>query len=83
MYIVCVDGFSPAHCRTLVKAYDLARWLRKLNIQCKVQKRGEDDVFHKNGEEIRNRIYFDSEGTEYAVNWRGNLVYIAGEDWVI
>ena len=46
-------------------------------------KRGEDDVFHKNGEEIRNRIYFDSEGTEYAVNWRGNLVDIAGEDWVI
>lgn len=46
-------------------------------------KRGEDDVFHKNGEEIRNRIYIDSEGTEYAVNWRGELVYIAGEDWCI
>lgn len=45
--------------------------------------RGEDDVFYKNGEEIRNRIYFDSEGTEYAVNWRGELVYIAGEDFVL
>ena len=48
-----------------------------------VLKRGEDDVFRKNGEEIRNRTYVDSEGTVYAVNWRGELVYIAGEDWCI
>lgn len=46
-------------------------------------RRGKDDVFKKNGEEIKNRIYFDSEGTEYAVNWRGELVYIAGENWAI
>lgn len=46
-------------------------------------KRGEDDVFRKNGEEIRNRIYIDGEGTVYAVNWRWELVYIAGEDWCI
>lgn len=46
-------------------------------------KRCKDDVFRKNGEEIRNRIYVDDEGTVYAVNWRGGLVYIAGEDWCI
>lgn len=46
-------------------------------------KRGQDDVYKKNGEEIRNHIYFDSEGTEYAVNWRGELLYIAGDDWII
>lgn len=46
-------------------------------------KRMPDDVFERNGEEIRHRIYLDAEGVEYAVSWRGNLVYIAGEDWVI
>lgn len=46
-------------------------------------KRIADDVFNKNGEEIRNRIYVDNEGTEYAVNWRGELVYIAGDVWCI
>lgn len=46
-------------------------------------KRIADDVFNKNGEEIRNRIYVDKEGTEYAVNWRGELVYIAGDVWCI
>lgn len=50
---------------------------------CGTLKRVRDDVFKKNGEEIKNRIYIDSEGTEYAVNWRGVLVYIAGEDFVI
>lgn len=48
-----------------------------------VLKRGEDFVFWKNGEEMRDRIYFDSEGTEYAVNQWGGLVYIAGDDWII
>ena len=45
-------------------------------------KRCKDDVFYKNGEEVRNKIYIDSEGTEYAVNRRGDLIYICGEDWV-
>lgn len=42
-----------------------------------------DDVYKRNGKECRNRMYRDSEGTEYAINWRGDLVFIAGEDWVI
>ena len=46
-------------------------------------KRFEDDVFTKNGEEVRHKRYTDSEGTEYSVNLRGELVYIAGEDWCI
>ena len=46
-------------------------------------RREKDAVFKKNGEVICYKIYRDSEGTEYAVNWRGDLVYIAGEDWVI
>lgn len=46
-------------------------------------RRVKDDVFKKNGVEVRNKIYRDDEGTEYAINWRGELVYIAGEDWVI
>lgn len=41
-----------------------------------------DDVFEKDGEKIRHRRYTDGEGIVYAVNWRGELVYIAGEDWV-
>ncbi len=46
-------------------------------------KRCKDDVFYKNGETVHNKIYIDNEGTEYAVNWRGELIYICGEDWVI
>ena len=46
-------------------------------------KRIEDDVFTKSGEEVRHKRYTDSEGTLYAVDWRGELVYIAGEDWCI
>lgn len=37
----------------------------------------EDDVFTKNGVEVRNKRYTDSEGTEYSVNRHGELVYIA------
>ena len=46
-------------------------------------KRFEDVVFTKNGEEVGYKCYTDSEGTLYVVNWRGELVYIAGEDWYI
>lgn len=46
-------------------------------------KRVKDDVFYKGEEEIRNRQYVDKEGTLYAVNRLGNLVYIAGDDWCI
>lgn len=46
-------------------------------------KRGADDVYSKNGEVIRNRIYIDDEGTVYSVNWRGELIYIAGDVWCI
>lgn len=46
-------------------------------------KRIADDVFTKDGEEIRNKMYVDNDGTVYAVNWRWELVYIVGEDWVL
>lgn len=46
-------------------------------------KRCEDDVFSQNGKEVRHRRYTDSEGTLYAVDWKGELVYIAGDDWCI
>ena len=46
-------------------------------------KRGKDDVYRMNDEDITNRIYIDSEGTVYAINWKGELLYIAGEDWVL
>lgn len=46
-------------------------------------KRIEDDVFTKNGEEVRYKRYADSEGTKYAVNWHGKLVYIVSENWGI
>ena len=46
-------------------------------------KRCDDDVFSQHGEEVRHKRYTDSEGTLYAVDWRGELVYIAGEDWCI
>ena len=39
-----------------------------------------DDVYERDGEEIRTRQYTDTDGTVYAVDWRGELVYIAGED---
>ena len=48
-----------------------------------ILKRGADDVYSKNGEVIRNRIYIDDEGTVYAVNWSGELIYIAGDVWCI
>lgn len=50
---------------------------------CGTLNRAKDDVFTKNGEVIRNKTYVDEEGTNYAVNWKGELVYIAGEDFVI
>lgn len=46
-------------------------------------KRYSDDVFTQKGQEIRHKRYIDSEGTLYSVDWRGNLVYIAGDDWCI
>ena len=46
-------------------------------------KRQSDDVFTQDGKEIRHKRYTDSEGTLYAVDWRGHLVYIAGDDWCI
>lgn len=46
-------------------------------------KRIKDDVFCKNGKEIHLKQYVDSEGTLYAINSQGNLIYIAGDDWCI
>jgi len=43
-------------------------------------RRAKDDVFQKNGVEIRHKIYVDDAGAEYAVNWRGDLVYIVTAD---
>ena len=45
-------------------------------------KRIEDDVYMDRGKEIRHKMYVDSEGTEYGVDWKNNLVYICGEDWI-
>ena len=46
-------------------------------------KRLKDDVFMLNGEEVRYKWYTDSEDTLYAVDWRDELAYIAGDDWCI
>lgn len=42
-----------------------------------------DDVFTHNGVEIRSKQYVDEANVVYAVNWKGEVVYIAGEDFVI
>lgn len=46
-------------------------------------KRVKDDVFRKDGQEVRLKQYVDSEGTLYAVNRFGSIAYISGEDFVI
>lgn len=46
-------------------------------------KRVEDDVFTEGENEVHIRQYVDSEGTLYAVNQLGRLVYIAGDTWVM
>ena len=44
-------------------------------------RRLEDDVFEEYGRTVRHRIYADEYNTTYAIDWRGELVYICGDDW--
>lgn len=46
-------------------------------------KRVKDDIFYRGEEEICYRQYVDAEGTLYAIDDRGILVYICGDDWCI
>ena len=46
-------------------------------------KRLPDEEYKLHGEEWTARVYVDSEGVTYWVDWRGDLMTIAGEDWCI
>lgn len=46
-------------------------------------KRLPDEEYKLHGERLTARVYTDSEGTVYWVDWRGCLMTIAGEDWCI
>ena len=46
-------------------------------------KRLPDEEYKLHGEILTARVYTDSEGVTYWIDWRGNLLTISGEDWCI
>lgn len=46
-------------------------------------KRLPDEEYKLHGENLIARVYVDSEGTAYWIDWRGNLLTMAGDNWCI